>query len=73
VLRQSLVEAHRLGFALSDLEIRKDAGETGDAHRQVHVEMQVEGQRPLSDLIGVIGELPGMVRVHSDDEDWDAA
>jgi hypothetical protein len=29
---------------------------------------------PAADeLIGVIGELPGMVRVRSDDEDWDAA
>jgi putative Mg2+ transporter-C (MgtC) family protein len=76
VLRQSLVEAHRLGFALSDLEIRKDTGDSGgaaDHRRQVHVEMSVEGQRPVSELIGVIGELPGMVRVRSDDEDWDAA
>jgi putative Mg2+ transporter-C (MgtC) family protein len=72
VLRQSLVEAHRLGFALSDLEIRKESDD-GGPDRHVHVEVQVEGQRPVSDLIGAIGELPGMVRVRSADEDWDAA
>ena len=57
-------------------DCRKDTGDSGgpaDHRRQVHVEMSVEGQRPVSELIGVIGELPGMVRVRSDDEGWDAA
>jgi putative Mg2+ transporter-C (MgtC) family protein len=73
VLRQSLVEAHRLGFVMSDLTIRKDDGPSSETSDVVHVDVLVEGQRPVADLVGAIGDLPGMVRVRTADEDWDAA
>jgi hypothetical protein len=74
VLRQSLVEAHRLGFVLSDLEIRSESeAHHTDSDRTVYVDVSVEGRRPVAELVGAIGELPGMVRVHTDDGEWDAA
>jgi putative Mg2+ transporter-C (MgtC) family protein len=73
VLRRSLVEARRLGFALSDVTIRKEDHGSATASDVVHVDVLVVGQRPVADLVGVIGDLPGMVRVQTADENWDAA
>ncbi len=69
ILRDALAQCARRGFAISDLSIKHDGGQSlnGGQARAVTVDVELRGQGSIAELAAELGEINGIVDIRAGD------
>jgi putative Mg2+ transporter-C (MgtC) family protein len=69
-LRRALAECGRLGFQVSDLEVKDERSSLtdGNGRAPVTVDLQVRGPGPITELAAQLHDIDGVLEVHAEGE-----